>query len=187
MKKLIAFLLAGMLILALAACGGEKPAPTGTTPTQAPTQGGSDPAGVITELYFQPKGVKLEIGAPPAPALAALKEALGEPISELECPSCALQAMDIDYTYDGFKLTVTYPEQGDDYITTIKLSSDKYTIPGGITVGSAPEDVFAAYGTDYRENNSHYYYTQGLSVLHISIVDGKVAQIAYENADFIDM
>jgi len=186
MKKIIALILTCMLALALFACGGEKPTPTGNTPTQSDpgTNGGG---AAQTEIYFAPKGVRMEIGAPPAPALEALKAAIGEPLSELPCKSCALKAMDTDYNYDGFTVTVTYPEQGDDYITTIKLSNDKYTIPGSITIGSAAEDVFAAYGTDYRENNGHYYYTKGPAVLHIYIANGKVAQIAFENAEFIEM
>ena len=188
MKKIIAIVLSCMFTLALfAACNGGTTTPTDSHPTQTSTQGGSDPAGAIAEIFFSPGDVKLEIGAPPAPALAALKEALGEPLSELEQPSCALKAKDVDYTYDGFKLTVTYPEQGEDYITTVKLSSDKYTIPGDITIGSAPEEVFAAYGTDYRESNGHYYYTKGPSVLHILIMNGMVAQISFENAEFAEI
>jgi len=187
MKKLIAILLACIFALALfAACDGDTPATTGNNPTQPSTQPDSGgPA--VQGLYFSPKGVKLEIGAAPAPALAALKEALGEPLSELPCPSCALKAMDIDYTYDGFKVTVTYPEEGDDYITTVKLSGDNYAIPGGISIGSTAEEVFAAYGTDYSEKNGHYYYTEGLGVLHLAIANGKVTQIAYEHVEFIEM
>jgi len=169
MKKIIAILFAGLFIFALAACNGDTPA---TTTTTATTQAAAGPA---QDIYFSPRGVKLEMGAAPAPVL----EALGEPKTTLECPSCALNAMDIDYTYPGFRLTVTYPEQGDDYITNIKVLDDTYTIPGGVTIGSAPEAVFAAYGEGYEESNGFYKYTQGLSTLEISIVDGKVAQILY--------
>jgi len=160
------------------ACDSGDPATTGGASTQAPTQPGSgDPIGAppAAGIYFSPMGVKLEIGAPPAPAL----EALGEPLSELPCPSCAMLAKDVDYRYDGFVLTVTYPETGDDYITGIRLSGDKYAIPGGVTIGSTLEEVLAAYGTDYQENNGFYTYTQGLSTLEFSIKDGKVVQILY--------
>ncbi|MDR2688072.1 MAG: hypothetical protein LBB75_09990 [Oscillospiraceae bacterium] len=177
MKKLIALFLACAFALALAACGGGPPTPTGNGSTQPTAR--PDP-GATQDIYFAPGGVRLEIGAPPAPALEALEGVFGEPLDERDCPSCALQAKDIDYRYDGFVLTVTYPEKGDDYITGIKFTGDKYATPGGITIGSTPEEVFAAYGTDYRENNGHYYYAKELSVLHFAIVNGKVKQIAYE-------
>lgn len=170
MKKLIAILLTGLLAFTLFACKDNPPDPSGNTTT---TQSAQGPA---QDIYFAPKGVKLELGAAPAPAL----EALGEPVVTLECPSCALQAKDIDYTYQGFKLTVTYPEQGDDYITGIKLLDDTYTIPGGVTIGSTSEAVFAAWGTADKEDNGFYYYTQGLSTLKITVANDKVTQILYE-------
>ena len=174
MKKTIAVFIAALLALALFACGDNKPTTTNPTTTQ--------PGGMPTqsELYFAPGGVRLEIGAPPAPALEALEAALGAPLSELERPSCALKAKDINYVYDGFVLTVTYPEQGEDYISGIELSNDKYAIPGGVTIGSAAEALFAAYGTDYEEENGHYYFKKGMSILHVAIANGKLAQIAFE-------
>jgi len=175
MKKLIAFLLAGMFALALFACNGDRPGPTGNTPT---TQSGSSPA---QDIYFAPKGVRIEMGAAPAPVL----EALGEPKNTFESPSCALKAKDINYNYPGFVLTVTYPEQGEDYITQVQFDNDDYKTPAGITIGSAFEDVLTAYGTDYEEKSGHYYYTQGLSVLHFAIKNDKVAQLSFEY-DFIN-
>jgi len=170
MKKLIAILFAGLFAFALFACDGSDPTPTGNTPTQ------SSAGTAAQDIYFAPNGVKLEMGAAPAPAL----EALGEPnITPLECPSCALKAKDVDYTYQGFKLTVTYPEEGDDYITGIKLLDDTYTVPGGVTIGSTLEEITAAYGTGYEETNGFYKYTQTLSTLTFAIVNGQVAQIIY--------
>jgi len=169
MKKLIAILFASLFAFALVACDGGDPAPTGNTPAQ-PSAGAA-----AQDIYFAPNGVKLEMGAAPAPAL----EALGEPNTTLECPSCALKAKDVDYTYNGFKLTVTYPEEGGDYITGVKLLDDTYTIPGGVTIGSTLEDITAAYGTDYEETNGFYKYTQDLSTLTFAIVNGQAAQIIY--------
>ena len=169
MKKLIALVFAGLFVLALAACNGDTPAQTTTNPAQT-----SSPA--AQGIYFAPKGVKMEMGAAPAPVL----EALGEPKNTLESPSCAIpDAMDTDYTYPGFKLTVTQPEEGEPYIANIKVLDDTYTVPGGVTIGSTPEEVFAAWGGGYEESNGFYKYTQGLSTLEFSIVDGKVAQILY--------
>jgi len=177
MKKLIAFLLAALFVLALAACGDNPPTPTGNNPTQPPTQSvptGDTPA--HSGIYFAPGGVRLELGADPVPAL----EALGDPLNTFESQSCALKAKDINYRYPGFVLTVTYPEQGDDYITQINLTNDDHKTPGGITIGSAFEEVVAVYGTDYREDNGHFYYTENLNTLHLAVTNGAVSQITYE-------
>jgi len=173
MKKTIAFIIAALLALALFACGDNKP--TTTSPT---TQSGGTPT--QSEIYFAPGGVRLEIGAPPAPALEALEAALGAPLDTFESESCALKAKDINYRYDGFVLTVTYPEQGEDYISGIDLSNDKYTVPGGVTIGSTEQALFADWGTDYEEKNGHYYFKKGMSVLHVAIANGKLAQITLE-------
>jgi len=175
MKKIIAILFAGLFALVFAACNnGGTPATTTSSPTQ-PTPGTDVDPGA-REIYFSPNGVRMEMGAAPAPVL----EALGEPKVTLECPSCALNAKDVDYTYPGFKLTVTYPEQGDDYITSIKLSDDTYTTPGGVTIGSTFEEVTAAYGTADKEETGFYYYIQDKSTLKITITNDQVAQILYE-------
>ena len=86
---------------------------------------------------------------------------------------------DIRYKYPGFLLDVTYPEQGADYITAVRLTNDDYATPGGIRIASTLEDVLAAYGTGYKENNGFYKYTQGLSALEFSIKNGNVTQILY--------
>jgi len=178
MKKLIAIFLVSLFALALAACNGDPPAPTGNNPTQptALTQSnpGTDP--VQGEIYFAPGGVRIEMGVLPEPVLAAL----GEPLTSREEPSCALLAKDVVYTYRGFRLTVTYPEQGADYITGIKVQDDTYTIPGGITIGSSLSQVTAAYGTADKEDSGFYYFIKGLSTLKITIINDAVAQILYE-------
>ena len=174
MKKIIAILLACTFALALAACNGGSAAPTDNKTTQSQ----SAPAGTAPALplQFAPKGTAIEIGAPPAPVL----EALGEPLANFESPSCALKAKDVTYKYQGFELTVTYPEQGEDYISGVRLLDDTYEIPGGVTIGSTIEDITAAYGTDYREDNGHYYYAKGLCILHFAITEGRAVRITYE-------
>jgi len=175
MKKFIAILFAGLFILALAACDDDTP--TTTTIDNNPTQSapGTDVAPEVGDIYFAPGGVRIEMGAAPIPVL----EALGEPEESEEVQSCALKAKDIRYKYPGFLLDVTYPEQGEDYVTGIRFTEDKYTTPGGVTIGSAFEEVTAAYGADYTEKNGFYKYTQGKSTLEFSIVNGRVAQILY--------
>ena len=182
MKKIIALLLTGILALALFACGGDTPdKPTesnNTNPTQASS---GTPGDIIEEIYFESAGVRIEVGVLPEPIL----EALGEPEKTFESKSCALNAKDINYKYNGFVLTVTYPEKGDNYIAVIKLPDDACKIPGGITIGSTFEDVTAAYGMDYKESTGFFTYSQGLDSLEFSIEDGKVNQIKYVY-DFIN-
>ena len=182
MKKILAFVLAGVLALALFACDSNPPDPpenNTTNPTQVTSGASGD---VIEDIYFEASGVRIEMGALPAPVL----EALGDPETEpFESQSCALNAKDINYKYPGFVLTVTYPEKGDEYITGVKFSDDGCKTPGGITIGSTFEALTAAYGTDYEEKTGFFTYKQGLSSLEFSIKDGKVNQIIYAY-DFIN-
>ena len=170
MKKAIAILLAGLFAFALFACGDKPPAPILTTQPGATTA-----AGLQTEIYFAPGGVRIEMGVPPTPVL----NALGAPTSTLEVPSCALKAKDIRYIYPGFLLDVTYPEEGEDYITALRLTEDMYTVPGGITIKGTLAQIEAAYGTDYDADNGFYKYTKGKSTLEFSLVEGEVRQIRY--------
>jgi len=131
-------------------------------------------------MYFEPDGVRIELGADPAPALAKL----GEPSAIFESPGYAHQEIDsFSYKYyEGFTFTALYPEQGAPYIVDIMLYDDNYSLPSGITNGSTFEEVVAAYGEGYHEEflsggDVFYNYTQGNHRLRFSIADGMVQQI----------
>jgi len=162
MRKTLAAALCALTLLALASCGGAE------NPT--------NPSGSAFNFYFAPKGVQLVMGADPAAVLPAL----GEPLKTFPSPSCAINAVDTNYRYPGYVLTVTDPDKGGDYITSVQLSDDTYATAEGVYIGSGFDEVTAAYGTDYKEDNGFYTYTRGRSTLQFKITDGAVTQIVYD-------
>jgi hypothetical protein len=162
MKKTLAAALCVLALLALAACGGAE------NPT--------NPSGSALNFYFAPKGVQLVMGADPTAVLPALEE----PLNTFPSPSCAVSAVDTNYSYPGYVLTVTEPDKGEDYITAIKLADDTYATAEGVYIGSSFDEVTAAYGTAYEEVNGFYTYTRGRSTLQFKITDGAVTQIVYD-------
>ena len=168
MKKLIAITLAALLALSLAACGATDN-PANTRPTDKPASGGSlKPAddGYIFVAGASEQNVNIVMGADPAPVLAAL----GEPAHEDETPSCATDAHDITYFYQGFELTVTYPDNEDpDYITSLRLVDDTYATQEGIYIGAQSADIKALYGEPDKEEGGHCFYRKGLCELDISV------------------
>ena len=168
MKKITAMLLASCLMLLASACGdGNGDNGGGPTANGQPAR---------ETFYFAPDGLKIAINAEPAPVLAAL----GEALDQFDSESCAVDAKDTTYRFQGFELTVTCPARGADYITGIRLLDDSFTTPGGVRIGSEAAEIFAAYGTDYRLNNNEYTFTRGLSILKIMVsADGLVSQIIY--------
>ena len=98
MKKIFALVLALMLVLTMAACGGESAPETTQPKVQGPTQ---PDAG---SWKYAVRGVEIMMHAEAAPILAAL----GEPVSYTESASCAFTGLDKTYYYGGFYLE-TYP------------------------------------------------------------------------------
>ena len=105
-------------------------------------------------------------------------EALGEPISSYDAPSCAFQGTDWIYTYDGFQLN-TYPLDDVNYVSSVVFTSDAVATPEGLEIGGTREDMIAAYGEDYTEEYGMCTYTRGDSQLAILFGDGAITSIEY--------
>ena len=171
MKKIIITALAALLALSLAACGGTSPDTGSDAATTEPTVNAQPSAGHT----FAPNGIAITIGAEPSSVLAAL----GKELDSFTLESCAIDAKDIEYRYQGFRLNVTYPEKGEPYITGIQLTDDTFQTPERLYIGSPAEDIKMAYGPDCKEENSFYTYTQGRSTLQFHEKEGLVDQILY--------
>ena len=176
MKRVLTLLLALLMVLSMAACGSKEDDQPGDD-TQAPTvsDGKNDaqtppdlpagdapqePAGPAPEPKAASKYVLTYQGcALPANAdFAPLLAYLGEPASYFEAESCAFEGLDKTYTYDAVEI-VTYPE--------------------GVTIGSTPEDVTAAYGEEYDTIGQQYAYEDGDCLLSVLFQDGKAISVEY--------
>ena len=172
MKKIFALILALMLVMSLAACGGETP--TAPAETQAPAVLGPTQPDASSWKYTI-RGVDVMMHAEAAPVLAAL----GEAVSYTEEASCAFTGLDKTYYYGGFYLQ-TYPIGDADYIYSVWLVDDSSATPEGIYIGASQADVEAAYGADGFNGENAYILTGTTSTLTIILTDGTVSSIQYD-------
>ena len=178
MKKLIAFLLAMLLVASMAACGAEKP--TATDPTTQPQQTEpsqsqqTQPSAPETDevFSFTYEGVELIPGAAFDPAV------LPEADSVFQVPSCAIEGTDNVYSYPPFELTA-YNDGTGEVIYSIYLIDANTSTTEGLYVGDDLARVTELYGTDYAQNDTELTFTKGATTLNL-ILDGEtVISIEY--------
>lgn len=166
--------LALLLALSLTACGGND---AGGQTSQGGS-GGNDPQipapAANSEYVFIYHGCPLPMNAEFAPLL----DYIGEPDSYFEAASCAFDGLDKTYTYSDMEL-ITYPDEDKDYISSIRILSDAVSTPEGITIGSAPEEVEAAYGSEYEDFGTQFTYENGDARLSVLFEDGKAVSVEY--------
>ena len=125
MKRISVFLLATIMLLSLVGCGS-----TNIDPQEE-------------NFSFTYNGTKITLGAEAAPII----DALGEPRSYTEEPSCAFDGMDKTYYYGSVYLS-TYPVEGTDYVYTLWFADDGVSTDEGIRIGSTQSQVEDAYGKE---------------------------------------
>lgn len=175
MKKIFALVLALMLVLTMAACGGDNPAEsTEPSTSAAPSLQGPiqpDP----NSWKYTVRGVDVMMNAEAAPVLLAL----GDAVSYTEEASCAFIGLDKTYYYGGFYLQ-TYPLGDADYIYSVWLVDDSSSTPEGIYIGSHKSEVEAAYGADAFNGSNAYVMTGTTSKLTIILENDVVTSIQYD-------
>lgn len=77
---------------------------------------------------------------------------LGEYSDMFEAPSCVHEGSDKVYTYQGFSVTSSPDENGDEYIAEAAIESADCKLGNGITIGSSIDDMAQAYGADYTDS-----------------------------------
>ena len=157
MKRVSLFLLAAVTLLSLVGCGS-----TDIDPQEE-------------NFSFTYNGTKITLGAEAVPII----DALGEPRSYTEEPSCAFEGMDKTYYYGSFYLS-TYPMEGKDYVYNLWFADDGVATDEGIRIGSTQSQVEDAYGKDCFNGTNIFVMPKGQSKLVILIEDGKVSSIRYE-------
>ncbi|MBQ4141186.1 MAG: hypothetical protein IJD70_07605 [Clostridia bacterium] len=114
----------------------------------------------------------------PHTKMSEVLSGIGEPTSYEESNSCYYQGLDKDYTYPGFKLR-TYPVDGVDYVLNVCFTDDSVTTPEGIMLGSTRDEVIAAYGSSFTEENGNTIYTKGKTELRFRFSENGVTAIEY--------
>ena len=157
MKRISIILLAAIMLLSLVGCGS-----TDIDPQEE-------------NFTFTYNGTKITLGAEAAPII----DALGEPRSYTEEPSCAFEGMDKTYYYGSFYLS-TYPMDGKDYVYNLWFADDGVSTDEGIRIGSTQSQVEDAYGKECLNGTTSFVLTKGQSRLMILIEDDTVSSIRYE-------
>ncbi|MBR3972821.1 MAG: hypothetical protein IKJ99_02575 [Oscillospiraceae bacterium] len=182
MKKLIAMLLALVLVLSLAACGAEENsnedlvitrAPEAEA-TDAPEAEGIEEAPAVEEGMYTltVDGVELIPGAAFDPAV------LGEAASVYEVPSCAIEGTDNVYNYETFEITA-YDDGTGEVIYSIYFLDPSLTTTEGLALGDDEAKVAELYGENYEVDGTAYVYTKTGSQLFIIVENGSVVSIEY--------
>lgn len=133
------------------------------------SEGGSGEAAA-----FSYNGTQITIDAEAADIL----EALGDPASKYESPSCAFGDLDVIYTYSGFEVD-TYQIDGVDYISAVLLLDDSVETPEGLYIGADEENVEALYGEPTEENEDSMTYSYETMKFVVILENGKVDSIQY--------
>lgn len=157
MKRISLFLLAAIMLLSLVGCG--------STDIDPPEE----------NFSFTYNGTRITLGAEAAPII----DALGEPRSYTEEPSCAFDGMDKTYYYGSFYLS-SYPLDGKDYVYSIWFADDSVATNDGIRIGTTKAQVEAICGADCFNGTNAYTQPQGNTKLTILMEDGMVSSIQYE-------
>lgn len=157
MKKISIFLLAVVMLFSMMGCDSSDPAPQQDN---------------FTFTYNETQ-IMLNTDA------ALVIDALGEPKSYTEEPSCAFDGLDKTYYYGSFYLS-TYPLDGTDYVYSIWFADDSVATEDGIRIGNTQSEAEAVYGVDCFNGGNTYTQTKGNSKLTIILTDGSVNSIQYE-------
>lgn len=137
--------------------------------------GSADPDSQEENFSFTYNGTIITLGAEAAPII----DALGEPRSYTEEPSCAFDGMDKTYYYGSFYLS-TYPMDDQDYVYRIWFADDRVSTEDGIQIGSTQAQVEAICGADCFNGTNAYTRILASSRLTILMEEGIVSSIHYE-------
>ena len=157
MKRISIFLLAAIMLFSMTGCGSTEPNPQ------------------EENLSFTYNGTKITLGA----EAASVINALGEPRSYTEEPSCAFDGMDKTYHYGSFYLS-TYPLNGKDFVYSFWFADDSVVTNDGNRIGSTKAQVEAIYGANCFNGTNAYTQVLDSSKLTILMEDGVVSSIQYE-------
>lgn len=186
MKRICAILLGMLLLACFAGCAAEAPTngtENGTTVADAAVTGGpettttlaEDTTGVSAQAQI-PEPIKEErfafslAGVTLIPGTAFEADALPEPDSVYQVPSCAIEGTDNVYRYGTVEITA-FDDGTGEVIYSIYITDANTPTAEGLYIGDKMEHVVAAYGEDYTGENGQIQYQRGDTLLVI-VMDG---------------
>ena len=184
MKRIFALIMAVLMLLCLAACGGgnsnadmeitrdETVSKNETGDKKEETAGSTDAVADEGVYSFKTEGVELV----PGEAFDASK--LPEPQSTFTVPSCALEGTDNVYSYGTYEVTA-YNEGEGEHIYSIYLFDANIATNEGLSVGDSKDKVIEIYGDNYSDNNGEVTYKKGDTLLVIVFQNDMVLSIDF--------
>jgi hypothetical protein len=197
-KRAAAFLLAAVMCLGLAACGGsgsdvntiekDSSKAEASSAEAAPSEEAQAPeeAAVGTGYVYTLTYKDASIDVTPDQNMAEVLAALGDADSYFEAASCAFEGLDKTYMYGHVEVD-TYPQGEEDFISSIYFLDDLAVTNEGVRVGSTKEEMEAAYGTDYSVVGTECIYAKGNSELRIIVEGDKVSSIQIVSTNVPDV
>lgn len=195
MKKMIAMMLAMLMILAMAACGQqdeqggsdlmitqgsnmEQQTIQGNESTTEATQDQEAATGVSDKVEFEMfsyEGVEL------IPGEAFDADKLADAGSSFSAPSCAVEGSETVYNFGILDLT-TFDEGNGEYIASVIIVDPNVTTPEGLALGDGMDKVVECYGEGYAVNGTEISYTMDGVELALIVDNDTVIQIEYRTA-----
>lgn len=178
-KKFQKFLL--FLLVAVAGSTGcaAKNGQTGLPVTATPTPVSAtklEKEEKISGYVFEYQGVSMTMDM----EAAGVIEALGEPVSYFEAPSCAFEGLDKIYNYGSFELD-TYEKNGMDYISGIYFRDDLIGTREGISLYMSYDELVEVYGqTEGKDSGTVMYEKDGMKLCFL-VKEGKIISIEYRS------
>lgn len=182
MRRALALLLAVMLLIGLSACAGKTEPETEQAIVRKPKETAAKTETEETQpekktpeagfASFQYGDVTVRMGD--RLDLSVLPEA----VSVYEAPSCAIEGMDLVYTYADIELSA-YDEGTGPVISSVYFLSPDAATPEGLTLGDGKDRILALYGENYSLEGSTYSYTAGNTALNVTVQNDAVIGIEY--------
>ena len=173
-NKFIAMTLAAVMAFSMVACGGSND-------TKVIESGNAAGAGKAAQgqagYVFTYDSVDMGVDYDAAPVV----EALGEPKSYFESPSCAADGIGKLYTYNDFEIQ-TYPDGDKDLILSVLLKTDSVATKEGIDLSNTKEEVIAAYGEPTEEESGAIRYEKNGTTLQFLFEGESMISIEYYNS-----
>lgn len=190
MKKILAILLAVLLLAAMTACSADQTANEDTTAaaadttvavaettaetTEAPvqTEEDTDDDAVGDAYSYTYEGVEI------IPGTVFDASVLPEAEFVYEIPSCAFDGTDTVYSYGVLEI-ITYADGSDQVIYSICLLDANTPTPEGLYIGDDASLVLDLYGTDCQQEENQIVYQKGETLLVFILENDVVQSIEY--------